>query len=163
MQSNSVGVQSFLRSCSRSAFQEISLFMEPESSLACSQEPPLFPALRHMNPVHIFPPYFFKIYSNIIFPSTPWSSSDFSLQVFQLKFYMYLSSLACYMNSHPPCFDCPDNISWWAQVLKLFIMHFSPTSCHFLIGSNILLSVLFWSTLNLCSSCRGETPSFSPL
>jgi phosphate starvation-inducible membrane PsiE len=34
--------------------------------------------------------------------------------------------------------------------MKLLIMQFSPTSCHF--GPNILLSILFSNTLNLCSS-----------
>jgi hypothetical protein len=38
-------------------------------------------------------------------------------------------------------------------VLKLFIMQFSPASCHLLLfGRNILLSNLFSNTLSLCSS-----------
>jgi len=46
--------------------------MEPEGSLPCSEEPaPLVPILKHMRPVHTFPPHF---HSNIIFPSMDMSS-----------------------------------------------------------------------------------------
>jgi hypothetical protein len=40
--------------------------MEPEDSLPYSQHPPLVPILNQMHPVHILPPYFPKIHSNII-------------------------------------------------------------------------------------------------
>jgi hypothetical protein len=39
-----------------------------------------------MHPVHNIPPYFPKIYSDILFPSTPRSSEFSSFQVFQPKF-----------------------------------------------------------------------------
>jgi hypothetical protein len=46
---------------------------------------PLVPILSQMNPVHTFPPFFPKIHSNIIFPSTARSSEWLpSLQVFHL-------------------------------------------------------------------------------
>jgi hypothetical protein len=46
----------------------------------------------------------------------------------------------------------------FGEVMKLLIRQFFPPSCHFiphpsvLLGPNILLSVLFSNTLNLCSS-----------
>jgi hypothetical protein len=41
----------------------------------------------------------------------------------------------------------------YAQVTKLFIMQFSPSSCHFILfGPNIFLSFLFSYLLSLCSS-----------
>jgi hypothetical protein len=39
-------------------------------ALPCSQEPPLFPILSHMHPVHTFPLYFPNIHSNIL-PNMP--------------------------------------------------------------------------------------------
>jgi hypothetical protein len=49
---------------------------------------------------------------------------------------------------HPPWLD-HSNYTWRrVQIMKLLIMQFSPTSCHFTsLGPNILLS-----TLSLCSS-----------
>jgi len=44
--------------------------MDSESSLPCSQNPPLVPILTQMRPVHAFSSYFPKIYSNIIFEFT---------------------------------------------------------------------------------------------
>jgi hypothetical protein len=38
---------------------------------------PLVLVLTHMNPVHVFPSYFFKIYGNIVLPSIPSSSKQF--------------------------------------------------------------------------------------
>jgi hypothetical protein len=55
--------------------------------------------------------------------------------------------------SHQPWLD-HSNYTWRSvQVMKLLIMQFSPTSCHFIRRTpNILLSVLFSNTLSLCSS-----------
>jgi hypothetical protein len=33
--------------------------------------------------------------------------------------------------SHPPWFDHPNNIWWWAQVMKLLTMQCSPASRNF--------------------------------
>jgi hypothetical protein len=38
------------------------------------------------------------------------------------------------------------------QVMKLFVIQFSPISCQSLLGPNILLSTLLSNTLSLCSS-----------
>jgi hypothetical protein len=70
--------------------------MEPEGSW----QPATGPCSGPDELVHIFPPYFSKIHSNIIFLSMP-SSSEWSLQVVQLKFYMNFSSLPCVVHALP--------------------------------------------------------------
>jgi hypothetical protein len=78
---------------SHSASQEIPCHLwNPIVHYRTHNSLPLVPILRQMNPVHTFPPYFPKIHSNIIFPSTPRSSerslsfrfSDKKLQAFLL-------------------------------------------------------------------------------
>jgi len=49
-------------------------FMEPEGSLPVHRSPSLVRTPSQTNLVHIFPPYFPKIHSNIILPPTPRSS-----------------------------------------------------------------------------------------
>jgi hypothetical protein len=44
--------------------------METEVDCRVHKGLPLIPILSQMNPVHTFPPYFPKIHSNIVFPST---------------------------------------------------------------------------------------------
>jgi hypothetical protein len=44
--------------------------METEGSLSCSEELVLVHILSQMHPVYIFPPYFLKVHSKIIFSST---------------------------------------------------------------------------------------------
>jgi hypothetical protein len=57
--------------------KEFPPFMEPEDLLQCLKEPATDIFLWQMNPDN-FPPYFSKILSNIILPSTP-RTSDWSL------------------------------------------------------------------------------------
>jgi len=96
---------------------------------------PLDPILNHMHPVHTFPLYFPKIHSDVILPSTSrfteWSAL-FMLSN-QNVVYTYRLSHACYVPhpSHSPWFDHPNNILC-VQVMKFFIVHSSPASCHFL-------------------------------
>jgi hypothetical protein len=52
------------------SYSIISHFMEPEGSLTFDKSPPLFPALKQINLVHITPFYFSKIRFNIILPPT---------------------------------------------------------------------------------------------
>jgi hypothetical protein len=59
------------KSKSRSPSQEISLFMEPQDSLLCSQEPATGSYSDGKNPVHTVTPCFFKNDFNIILSSTP--------------------------------------------------------------------------------------------
>jgi len=84
----------------------------------------LFPILRHMTPVHTFPPCLRNIHSNIIISST-FKSPEWS---FPFKFsdqkFVCISHLShgCYMHhlSHYPWFDHPNNIWWSVQVMKQF-------------------------------------------
>jgi hypothetical protein len=87
-----------------------------------SQGPATCPVLIQTNPAHTFPPYFPKIHSNIIFPSTPWSSKlslplRFSNKnvvcIYDLYHQFYMPHL-----SHRTLFDHPNNIWWSLQVTK---------------------------------------------
>jgi len=71
--------------------------MEPEIHFRGDSNPLLVPNLSQMHPVRIFPPYFSKIQSNIILPSTP-SSFKWSLPSrFSIPLAIYYTSL--YINS----------------------------------------------------------------
>jgi hypothetical protein len=52
----------------------------------------MIPLLKQMHPVHTFPPYFFKLHSNIILPSTS-RSSEWSL--FPSTTYHHICSSVC--------------------------------------------------------------------
>jgi hypothetical protein len=71
--------------------------------------------------------------------------------------YAFLFSHLCYMPclSHPPWLDYSNSNCIWrrVRVMKLLIMEFPPTSCHFIsLRTKIPLSTLFSNTLSLCSS-----------
>jgi len=113
--------------------------------------------LSQLHPVHTFSPCFSKIHSNIIFQSTS-SSCDRSLP-FRISNQNLLCishlSHAIYMPhpSHPLWLDHSNKVWWRVQVMKLRIMQSSPASTVSpRLGPNILLSTLFWKTLNLGSS-----------
>jgi len=68
--------------------------MEPEGSLPCPQQPAAHPVLNYMNPIHILPPYFPKIHSNIILPSVRFRISNWNLVL------IFSLSHPCYMPAH---------------------------------------------------------------
>jgi hypothetical protein len=75
------GAEPFLRSCQLCSYSRNSeQFMEPESSLPCSQEPSTIPILNQINPIHTIPSYLFKIHFNIVHPPTSCLSKE-SVQV----------------------------------------------------------------------------------
>jgi hypothetical protein len=64
--------------------------------------PSLVPILRKLNPVHIFLPYFSKIQSNIILPSTPSSSvCSFSFKFSDTNFVYNSYSPPCMLHAPP--------------------------------------------------------------
>jgi hypothetical protein len=88
---------------------------------------------RLINPVHILPPYFPKIHSNIILPSIPRTSESSLPFKFSNHNVCYsLLSHACYMPlpSHPPWFNHPNNIWWSVQVMELLIIQCARASHH---------------------------------
>ena len=69
------------------------------------------------------------------------------------KHYMHSSSLPCvphappissFLTYHPACF-------WWGVQAMTTHTQFSPTTCHHLFCSNILLNTFFLRSCNLCS------------
>jgi hypothetical protein len=138
--------------------------METERSLPCSQEPPLFPILSQMHPVHIFSPYFRKIHSNIIilseirsFKSTP----PFSLSAHNF-IRIYYPSHAFYMNAHLIPLDMT-TLTKFVEAYKLWSSSLcsllQPPATFSLLGTNIHLRSLFSNTRNLCPPLMRE-PKF---
>jgi len=98
---------------------------------------PLDSILNQIHLIHVFPPYFPKIHSHVILPSTPRSSKWFRPFRFSNQIIVCASHLfhACYLPrpSRLPWFDHPNNIWWSLQVVKLLIMRlFQPRATSFL-------------------------------
>jgi hypothetical protein len=130
--------------------------MEPTSSLSRSQDPATGPYFDQSNPVYPVVSCLFKIYFNIILPSTPVTSQAVSsLEGFRLKFCMHSSSShVCYTPHlfHIQSVDHPEyaeRYKFWSS--SLWNIPRPPVTSS-LLGPNILLSTLFLKTFNLCPS-----------
>jgi hypothetical protein len=125
--------------------------MEPNGSLLCSQDAPLVHVPSQVNSFHTFLPYFPKIRYNIFLPSTP-RSSEWSLP---LSFSDHFSSFPCLLHTPPPHFILLDVITLikFGKDYKLRssslcgLLQSPSTSFH--LGSNVLLTTLFWNTFVL--------------
>ena len=103
------------------------------------------------------PSTLFKIHMNIILPSTIRSSKRSPSFRFSYQNRVCISLLphTCHMcnPSHPSGFDHPYNNWWGLQIMKPFVVPFSPFSCLFLpLRPRCLFRTLFSSMLFLCSS-----------
>ena len=118
--------------------------------------PQLVHILSQINPVHVLPSNFFKIYFNIILPSTPTSPKWFLFSGFPPpKPRMSLSSLP-YM-PHTPSISILDLIKRIILGEEYKPSGFSlcsflqPTVTSSLLSINIFLSTIFSNTLWFCS------------
>jgi hypothetical protein len=96
---------------SHSASQDIScLLCNQKVHYRVNNSPPMVPILSQMNPVHIFTPYFPKIHSNIILPSTP-RCTEWS---FPFRF-SNLSTVSIFLLSHRYRIPRPSHPPWEAK------------------------------------------------
>jgi hypothetical protein len=134
-----------------------SLLSNQKIQCSVHKSPLMAPILSHKNSVHTFSTYSSRIHSDIILPFTP-MSSKLSIPFRSSKqndVRISHPSHACIVLCQPylPWFDILNNIRWIVKIMKLLIMKFSPaTVTSSLLGLNILLSILFSYTLNLCYS-----------
>jgi len=105
-----------------------------------------------MNPVHILT---FCIFNIIIpfTPSFPKLNVPFGFSVY--SFLCIFLSHACYTPRppHPPLFDHHNHVCWRIQIIILYNMHFfHPPLPSTVLGSNVLLSIMFSATIHTYSS-----------
>ena len=94
--------------------------------------PTLHILLNHANAIHTIPYHLLKIHFHIILPSTPRSVKCFH----SFRCHVVCISLlphSCHLTSplHSLSFNHQDNIMIGAQIIKLLITQFSPSSCYF--------------------------------
>jgi hypothetical protein len=99
--------------------------------------PTLHILVNHANTIHTFPYHLLKIHFNIILPSTPRSVKCFH----SFRYHVVCISLllhACHLTGalHSLSFNHQDNVMlcyvmFGAQIMKLLITQFSPSSCYF--------------------------------
>jgi hypothetical protein len=111
-----------------------SSLLNPKVQYRIHKSSPPAPVLSQTNSVHITPSHLYKIHANIIQPPTSWSSQwPPSLWLsHQQPIRVPLLPHSCYMPRpcHPPRLNYSNNTWRRVQIMKLFIMQFSPFSCH---------------------------------
>lgn len=89
-------------------FTDYPHFVELESNWRVVKSSLIIPSLRHLNPPHSLPFYFFKIHLNIIHQSTPMTSSRLRPLVFPTKilcaFCSFPTLATCF--THHPSYVC---------------------------------------------------------
>jgi len=127
---------------------------DPKVHYRVNKGPPLVPILSQMHPVHTPAPWFPRICSNSIFPSTSKSSSDLFPSGFPTEICIHFSSLIRATCTSYLIFGLISLIifgkaykSWSSSLCSLL----QPPTTFSLLGPNIL-STLSSDTPNLCSS-----------
>ena len=116
----------FTRLAGREVF---SLICKAKGHYRVYKSPLLVPNLSQLNPAHILTHHSFKIYLNIIPPSTLWSHDRSVAFIMQLHFCMNFSSFPCVLRA-PPISSPLITVVTFGQLMKLLFMQFSATSCH---------------------------------
>ena len=111
--------------------------------------PPPVHTLSEISPAHAAASHFLKIHLSIILPSMTGSSKWSLFLRFPHKNPVYASHLphTRYMPrlSHSSRFYHPNNVGWGIQIIKLFIMYFSPLPCF-----SLLIVILFTAKIWRC-------------
>ena len=117
-----------------SASQEIPrILWNPKVHYRIHKCPPPVPILTQINPVHAPTSHFLKTHLNVFLSPTPGSSKWFLPQVFPPNPVCTARLFhACYLHSpsHSSRFDHLNIIGWAVQIIKLFIVSFSPLLCY---------------------------------
>jgi hypothetical protein len=123
--------------------------------------PPLVPLISWINPVHTLTVYSFKIIFTLSFHLLLvlinfLFSSGIETKILHAFISLSLRSLLYVLQSHPPLFHHSDYIWRGFEIMEFPIMHSYAALCYFLLGLDIMLSVLFSNSPNIYSSLIHE-------
>jgi hypothetical protein len=142
------GAESLWESNSHSANQEnLRLLWNPKVRYRVHKSPSLVPVLSQMHPVHTFPPYFLKIYSNFILSSTPRSSEWY----LPLKGNSYYSKISLDRQKSTVIFRRP-LLPLCGSRNKMNI-HLEYRSCHNVCSFCCNFEIQIWTPVSCGPSC----------